>query len=50
MTTFLMIVFAVAVVAGAAILGWLAHAQRFGFSNDVNLIDRGEVEHPNNGD
>lgn len=50
MTTFLMIVFVAAVAFGGAILGWLARAQQHGFSNDVELIDRGEVGGPNNGD
>jgi len=50
MTTFLMIVYVIAIAAGAAILGWLARSRQFGFSNDVDLFDRGEVEDPRNGD
>lgn len=50
MTTFLMIICVIAVATGAAILGWLARSQQFGFSDDVDLIDRGEVEDPKNGD
>ncbi len=50
MTTFLMIIFVAAVAIGGMILGWLARAQQFGFNSDVDLIDRGEVEDPKNGD
>lgn len=50
MTTFLIIIFVAAIVIGGAILGWLARSQQFGFSSDVDLIDRGEVEDPKNGD
>lgn len=50
MTTFLMILCVIAIVTGAAILGWLVRSQQFGFSDDVDLIDRGEVEDPKNGD
>ncbi len=50
MTAFLMIVYVIVVVTGAAILGWLARSQQFGFSDDVDLIDRGEVEDPKHGD
>jgi len=46
MTTLLMIVCVVAVVLGGAILGWLIRAQQFGFGNDVELTDRGEVGDP----
>ncbi len=46
MTTFLMIVYVVAVALGGAILGWLARANQFGFGNDIELIDRGEVGDP----
>ena len=50
MTAFLMIIYVIAIATGAAILGWLARSQQFGFSDDVDLIDRGEVEGPKNGD
>jgi len=50
MTTFLMIVFVAAVTLGGAILGWLMRAQQHGFSSDIEVIDRGEVSSPKNGD
>jgi len=50
MTTLLMIIFVTAVALGGVILGWLARSYQFGFSDDVDLIDRGEVGDPNNGD
>jgi len=50
MTTFLMIVFVAAVTVGGAILGWLVRGQMHGFSNEVELFDRGEVGGPKNGD
>ncbi len=50
MTTFLMIVFVAAVTLGGAIIGWLARARQHGFSDDLELIDRGEVGGRKNGD
>jgi len=43
MTTLLMCLFLVAVVAGGVILGWLAHARKYGLDDNTDLIDPGEV-------
>lgn len=50
MTTVMMIMFVAAVTIGGAILGWVARAYSLGLENDIDLIDRGEVGDPNNGD
>jgi len=43
MTTLLMFLFLVAVIVGGAVLGWLAHARKYGLHDDIDLIDHGEV-------
>lgn len=42
--------FVLALVAGGVILGWLARARLNGLSDNVDLIDRGEVGDTKNGD
>ena len=49
-TTMLMIAYVAAVASGGVILGWSARARQFGLRETIDVIDRGEVGDPNNGD